>query len=149
MVSDEQILELLTSLRRCMIAYRRIVQEKLKGYNLTISQAKLLWVLKEEGPQSLVELSKKLETATSSISGIVDRLERMEYVCRQRDQRDRRVVWIGLTEKCREMLKDFPVTQAQYLQKHMTNMSAEDVRVLTEMLQKFTQILEENTSSES
>ncbi|SEN74827.1 MarR family winged helix-turn-helix transcriptional regulator [Lihuaxuella thermophila] len=149
MVSDKQIIELLTSLQRCMIAYRRVVQEKLKTYNLTISQAKLLRVLTEEGPQSLVELSKKLETATSSISGIVDRLERMDYVYRQRDEQDRRVVRVGLTEKCEELLADFPISQSQQLQRHLTNMSSDEVRVLTELLQKFTQCLDGNTSTES
>jgi DNA-binding MarR family transcriptional regulator len=128
-----------------MIAYRRVGQEKLKDYNLTITQAKLLSVLKGEGPQSLVELSNKLEMSPSSISGIVDRLERMDYVYRQRDEQDRRVVWIGLTEKSQEFMKDLPVTQAQYFRKYISRMSPEEVKILTETLQKFTQILEENT----
>nr|WP_258567752.1 MarR family transcriptional regulator [Paenactinomyces guangxiensis] len=120
----------------------------IKTYQLTIPQVRVLSVLREEGPQSLVEVSRRLESSTSSLSGIVDRLERMGLVCRERDEKDRRVVRISLSEKCQELIKHFPARQAAHFRKYIEKMDTEEVIDLTEKLNKLTRILEEESNLE-
>jgi DNA-binding MarR family transcriptional regulator len=135
---------LISLFKQVVKQFHLIIREELKGFNITVPQIQVLRVLKEDGPQSLVELSKKLESSTSSLSGIVDRLEKEGLVIRQRDQKDRRVVWISLTEKCEEQFKKFPITQAQYIRKYLEKMNPADVEILIEKLEKFVEVLKED-----
>lgn len=55
----------------------------------------------DEAPLSMSTLAQRIEAALPAATGIVDRLERDGYVERLRDDHDRRVVLVGLTEKGR------------------------------------------------
>lgn len=55
----------------------------------------------DEAPLSMSTLAQRVEAALPAATGIVDRLERDGYVERLRDDSDRRVVLVGLTEKGR------------------------------------------------
>ncbi|SFI72266.1 MarR family winged helix-turn-helix transcriptional regulator [Thermoflavimicrobium dichotomicum] len=147
MIEDRQINHLLTLFKQMIRQLHHIAREELKELNITMPQAQVIRVLREEGPQSLVELSKKLESSTSSLSGIVDRLEKEGLVSRERDQKDRRVVWISLTPKCKELIKKIPDTQAQYIRKYVEKMSEEDVILLIEKMEIFVKVLKEETES--
>jgi len=56
----------------------------------------------------LGELSKKMYLHPSTITGVVDRLEKRGYVLRHRDQEDRRVVKVQLTPKGKKLAKRAP-----------------------------------------
>ncbi len=55
----------------------------------------------DEAPLSMSALAQRIDTALPAATGIVDRLERDGFVERLRDDHDRRVVLVGLTEKGR------------------------------------------------
>jgi DNA-binding MarR family transcriptional regulator len=44
----------------------------------------------------------------STITGLIDRLEKKSYVERERDQKDRRVIYVQLTPKGRRIVKKAP-----------------------------------------
>lgn len=143
-IRDDQIMELIYTFKRTSALFYQIVKEQLKDFDLTVTQGQVVGIIKRHGPQSLVDLSKKLDTSTSSLSGVVDRLERLDLVHRVRDQIDRRVVWIHLSEKCNEMIKKFPETQVEYLKIHMEELTEEDLDHLIQQLQKFRVVLEKS-----
>jgi DNA-binding MarR family transcriptional regulator len=147
LVSDEQIQKLINALDSCIRAYRKILQEELKTYHLTIPQARVISVLREDGPQSFGELSKKLETSTSSITGIVDRLEKSGWVKRERDEHDRRIVWITLTEQYHEEFKHFSANQVRYLRRYIDSLKPREVTILTEKLLKLATAIENEPNS--
>jgi len=53
----------------------------------------------EESPKTMGEISKAVELSYSTISGLISRLEQQGLVRRFRDQADRRIVWVSLTER--------------------------------------------------
>ena len=67
--------------------------------NLTFPQALALSVLGSEGPMPISKLAEKMGSANSTISGIVDRLERLELARRTRSELDHRVIYVEATEK--------------------------------------------------
>lgn len=69
--------------------------------NLTFPQALVINALLEESPVPISFLAEKTGSANSTISGIVDRLEKLGMVQRERSREDRRVIYVGLTEECR------------------------------------------------
>lgn len=65
---------------------------------LTMPQLLTLHELARSGPMSLTELSRALALANSTVSGIIDRLERAGHVRRQTDPDDQRIVRVELAK---------------------------------------------------
>ena len=56
-------------------------------------------LLEQIGDLSLSELSERIRAQNSTVTGIIDRMEREGLVTRERSKEDRRVVYIRLTTK--------------------------------------------------
>jgi len=105
---DIAILEIMQSLRRIFKTIQDYSHEVSNKFGITGPQ---LWTLKTislNGSLSLGELSKKMYLHPSTISGVVDRLEKKGYALRERDQGDRRVVKVQLTPKGRRLVNKAP-----------------------------------------
>lgn len=85
---------------RASLLYRELQREELTGPQLFILRELFL-----KEPRKLGDLAKSVQLSNSTVSGIVDRLERNGMVQRNRDEQDRRVVWIGTTDFCQQMKK--------------------------------------------
>lgn len=55
--------------------------------------------------QPIGSLARLVRVSTASITGRIDRMERMEYAVRIKDDRDRRVVLVYITEKGESFLR--------------------------------------------
>ena len=53
----------------------------------------------------MTDLAKVLSVKTSSATVLVDRLIRQKMLSRERDEKDRRVVWVGCTPKGRKIVR--------------------------------------------
>ncbi len=51
------------------------------------------------------EIGAKMMVTVSNLTGIVDRLEEKGIVTRERDKRDRRVIYVKLTDKGKKLYK--------------------------------------------
>lgn len=68
-------------------------------YGLTMPQYQLLLAAIENLDVTLGGLSEQLNCSRGNVTGIVDRLERDEWLMRERSTDDRRVITVRLTEK--------------------------------------------------
>lgn len=66
---------------------------------LTEGQLHILELLLEAEAMKPSDLIQYLSTTPAAITTILDRMERNELITRERDEQDRRVVWIHVTEK--------------------------------------------------
>jgi DNA-binding MarR family transcriptional regulator len=71
--------------------------EEIPGPMLSGSQRKVLRALVDKGPCQVSEVANQLGVTLSAATGLVDRLVKAKLVTRDRDQRDRRVVWVKVT----------------------------------------------------
>ncbi|WP_077713051.1 MarR family winged helix-turn-helix transcriptional regulator [Desulforamulus ferrireducens] len=76
--------------------------------DLTIPQKIVLGYLSKYGELSVKELSQKVRLSHSTVSGIVDRLERKELVVRRPHQQDRRITKVALTDLAKNKMKRSP-----------------------------------------
>jgi DNA-binding MarR family transcriptional regulator len=88
--------ELVGSLVQLMHTLQDLYAETSRPLGLTPQQAHLLCVLLA-GPFGMTELSRIMSIERSSLTSMVDRLERRELVERQSDPADRRACRIALT----------------------------------------------------
>lgn len=108
LTKDEAVAETMESLRRILKSLQDYSQSVLSHFGVTSPQ---LWVLKtlaQDGDLTLGDLSKRMSVHPSTITRVVDRLEKKGYVIRIRNQRDRRLVKVQLTPKGVELAKRAP-----------------------------------------
>ena len=72
-------------------------QETAPGPMLSGSQRIVLRALVDHGPCQVSEVANHLGVTLSAATGLVDRLVKAKLVTRERDQKDRRVVWVRVT----------------------------------------------------
>ncbi len=70
-------------------------------------QGFLLGMLSRSGKMKVHDLSLKLSMTDSTVSGIIDRLEKNGMVERTRSLEDKRVVYVSISPKFEEMHRDF------------------------------------------
>jgi DNA-binding MarR family transcriptional regulator len=96
------------SLRRIFKAIQDYSQEVNKKFGITGPQLWALKTISTNGSLSPGELSRRMYLHPSTITGVVDRLEKKGYVLRDRGQKDRRIVKVQLTPKGRSLIRKGP-----------------------------------------
>jgi DNA-binding MarR family transcriptional regulator len=74
-------------------------------FDLTPGQVYLLHLIEKEERCTVSQLAEKMEVKPSAITVMLDRLENRRYIERFRDQQDRRVVLVQLTDTGSDVLK--------------------------------------------
>jgi len=87
----------------------RISERILKKHDVEINsaQGRIMFTLWQKDGVSINELAKKTQLKKSTLTSMLDRLERMGYIRRQRSKKDRRKILIKRTEKDRTMEKKY------------------------------------------
>jgi DNA-binding MarR family transcriptional regulator len=106
----QQIASLAKEIDRDLRAVRQILRRPVEAEvargGLTGPQQSAMRALVNSDGMSLKDLSKELGLAHSTVSGIVDRLEKQGMVKRQADEADLRLSKIVVSEQVREYLRD-------------------------------------------
>jgi DNA-binding MarR family transcriptional regulator len=91
-------------LRFNLISHKKL-EADLEKQGLTPPQFYVLATIGYAGGLPFGEIGAKMMVTVSNLTGIVDRLEEKKLVSRKRDERDRRVVHVVLTEKGAKLYK--------------------------------------------
>ena len=130
------------------MSYLRVTQHMSQQFrshfgrmDLTFPQAMVLTVLGEEGPVPISALAERTGSANSTVSGIVDRLEKLGLAKRQRSETDRRVIYVSATDKYAELRDQAATDVHSYFSGLMNSMSEEDRTLVATALQKLDEAL--------
>ena len=79
----------------------RIAEQMLKDYGVEINsaQGRIMFALWKKDGIAINELAQKTQLKKSTLTSMLDRLENMGYVKRQRSEKDRRIILIKRTNK--------------------------------------------------
>lgn len=117
---------------------RRVTKEVARQHGLTGPQVTAIKVLENFGALSLTDLSARMSSTNSTMTGIADRMERDGLVERIRSETDRRVVQIALTERGRALAAQIPVASMALFADALRSLDERDRRDLTRILRKLT-----------
>ncbi|HEX3343669.1 MAG TPA: MarR family transcriptional regulator [Polyangiaceae bacterium] len=115
---------------------RRVTKELARQVDLTGPQLTVLKMLEGLGDLSLSELSERIRAQNSTVTGIIDRMEREALVVRARSTEDRRVVKIRLTEKGSKIARAIAVEPMEIFRGALDSLSAGEARELLKILTK-------------
>ena len=109
--------------------------------NLTFPQALVLTALGEGEPVPISTLAERTGSANSTVSGIVDRLEKLGLAKRQRSELDRRVIYVCATEKYAALREKTSTDVSGYFDSLLRTMPEEDRKLIATALQKLDEAL--------
>jgi DNA-binding MarR family transcriptional regulator len=115
---------------------RRLTKELARQVDLTGPQLTVLKMLEGLGDLSLSELSERIRAQNSTVTGIIDRMERESLVVRTRSTEDRRVVKIKLTDKGSKIARAIAVEPMEIFRGALDGLSAGETRELLKILTK-------------
>jgi MarR family transcriptional regulator, organic hydroperoxide resistance regulator len=136
------ISEIMQSLRRVFRSIQDYSQEVSKKFGITGPQ---LWALKTiaaNGSLSLGDLSQKMYLHPSTISGVVDRLEKKKYVQRDRAKEDRRVVQVRLTALGKNLARKAPNPIQGKMVYGLGKLKKDQLNSIYDSLQRLVKIME-------
>ena len=117
-----------------------------REYDLTPSQYNVLRILRGEGqPLPCLEIANRMLQVVPAMTGLLDRLEKMELVSRERCTQDRRVVYVDLTPKGKELVNQLDQPLSAHKQKLLGHLSATELKELSRLLEKARTSLDHDT----
>lgn len=101
-------LRVLRSLRRIIRAVDLYSHKLSREFSITLPQMFCLHTIKLNQPLTLSQLAWQVHLGTSTVNGIVDRLELKGFVKRERSRVDRRKVFVTVTEAGHMLIEAAP-----------------------------------------
>ncbi|AET67511.1 transcriptional regulator [Desulfosporosinus orientis DSM 765] len=128
--------------------FRNSMMKAMGHSGITPPQGMVLRLLSKEGPLKLTDLSTKMSLSNSTVSGIVDRLEKQGLVERTRSDQDRRVVYIAISPEFKERHKRSYHLEFEKKIEHILNQgSAEELERIFVGLNTLKRLLKEYEQS--
>ncbi|MCK6587055.1 MAG: MarR family transcriptional regulator [Polyangiaceae bacterium] len=115
---------------------RRLTKGMASQFGLTGPQLTVIKLLETFGDLSLSSLSERIRAQNSTVTGIIDRMEREGLVRRERSTADRRVVFIRLSEKGARLAREIEVEPMEIFRSALLGLSRDDLRDLLRILTK-------------
>lgn len=104
---------------------------------LTVTQLRLLGHLSESEGMGNAELADRLYVTRPSVSALLERLERNNFIRREVSPNDRRGIRIFLEERGRNAVASLRQDSREYTAGLMEDMDDEDLEAMAEALRKF------------
>lgn len=123
-----------------------IRQNMLKGFEdtgITAPQSMVIGTLSKFGRMKVSELSDKLGLTNSTISGIIDRLEKQGIAERERSKEDKRVVYVSLTSKFEDMHQGFHKKMEENMQNMINRGTPEEISKIIDGFDTLKRLLSE------
>lgn len=77
-----------------------------------------------------------LATTPAAITTLLDRMEKAELVVRERDEKDRRIVWVQVTDKGKSECQRGIQIRERFLQNYLSRISSHNQQLLVYLLGK-------------
>lgn len=111
---------------------RKIINE----LNITVPQFTALQALIHHGSMTIGQLSQHMALACSTITDLIDRMEKTGLVARKKDIKDKRIVIVEVLPKGYDILENVLEKRRNYLSIQLDEFSKSELDVFNESLKK-------------
>lgn len=129
-------LKALTVLLRATQTVQDVLKKDIQQYELNLTEFAVLELLYHRGEQPIQHIGKKILIASSSITYVVDKLEKKEFVKRKACPSDRRVIYAMITEKGKVFLEGIFPMHEEKVNMIFEQLTPDEVETLTDILKK-------------
>ncbi|MDR3585936.1 MAG: MarR family transcriptional regulator [Desulfosporosinus sp.] len=127
--------------REVMHLFKQSMSKVFEDIGITAPQGMVIGILSKEKTLKITELSTKLSLSNSTVSGIVDRLEKQGMVIRKRSEQDKRVVFVSISSDFKEMNQNFHQRIEEKIEDVMSKGTPEELAKAFEGLEALKKLL--------
>lgn len=133
-------------IKTASIEFDKIANPILADYNLTASQCRVLKFLFKQRNQStrIVDIEKECAITHPTVLGLIDSLEKKEFISKIVNPKDARSKLISLTPKAKGMQTELEAVVTKIDHTWVEHLSAQERKDLQRLLQKLLKIESEN-----
>lgn len=124
-----------------MHLFRQNMSKVFEDVGMTAPQSMVIGILSKEKTLKMTELSTKLSLSNSTVSGIVDRLEKQGMVERKRSEQDKRVVYVSISSDFTERHRNFHKRLEENIENTMNKGTSEELDKIFEGLDALKKLL--------
>jgi MarR family transcriptional regulator, organic hydroperoxide resistance regulator len=136
------IAEIMQSLRRITKAIQNYSHEVSDKFGITAPQLWAVKTISQHEGLSPGELSQRMYLHPSSITGLIDRLEKKDFVERYRDKEDRRVIKLQLTPRGTVLMRMTPDPIQGKMIHGLSKLKRTELSSIHEAIQKLVEVME-------
>ncbi|MEJ2724293.1 MAG: MarR family transcriptional regulator [Deltaproteobacteria bacterium] len=138
----DHVRDIVWLMRKLMQGSMLYTKELNKKYLVSVPQLTCLLALKEHGPLPPSQIAKYIMVNSSTVTGIIDRLEQKGFVERSRISPDRRVITISLTERGKELASHAPPPLQKKIVEGLKKLPEGEVEQIVNALTKLAYMLD-------
>ena len=129
-------LKLFVVLTRALQSVEKQIVKDIKKHGLNLSEFAVLELLYNKGDQPIQKIGQKVLLASSSMTYVVDKLEKKEYLRRRACSEDRRVTYATITEKGKILMDDIFPKHKEAIDQTMGGLNSNEKEAMIEQLKK-------------
>ena len=119
-------------------AFRHHQNDIRKKYKISANEMEIILYINEFGPQRMKSVGERFKIKFSTLTSLVDKIERLNLVKRVNSKEDRRSILVTITKKGKRMLDEYN-SQIRSLAEKISEIAQEDnLPTLVETLEKAT-----------
>lgn len=136
-LKDEELsLKLFVVLTRTLNSIKKRVEEDIKCLGLNPTEFAVLELIYNKGEQPIQKIGEKVLIASSSITYVVDKLEKKNYLQRKPSPKDRRIIYAVLTEDGKNFMDEVFPKHKLAIQEIVAGLDANEKENMIEQLKK-------------
>lgn len=116
--------------------------------NLTGPQGMMMGILSHDGEMKISDLSEKIGLSNSTVSGIIDRLEKQGLVERTRSLDDRRVVYVKVSNDFQKNCKKNFSKIEKTFEVAINKATPEEIEIILKGLDTLEQLMEKHSNND-
>lgn len=133
---EEISLKLFIVLTRALASVRIRVEENIKGFGLNPTEFAVLELIYHKGHQPIQKIGEKVLIASSSITYVVDKLEKKQLLERKPCPKDRRITYATITEKGISLMDDIFPKHTAAIQEILGGLDRYEKEMMIDQLKK-------------
>lgn len=132
----EQLMEELSENFFAMFRTLRNELGRIFGDYIPLNEFLVLRVLGKNEKEMVSRVAGELHVSNSHITAVSEKLIKKEYVTRSRSKTDRRVVYLEITEKGKELVAEMERQKKIYLKERFSTLSEEEIQTMISISKK-------------
>jgi len=100
----DRLIDCISSLNEIRRKHHHYIKTK---YKITGMEMEIIQWLLIEGPRKMKEIGENFNIKLSSLTSVIDKIERQKLVYRKNSKDDRRVVYLDVTDKGKRLYRDY------------------------------------------
>lgn len=135
-IEEDLSLKLFIVLSRTLQSIKKRVEEDIKNYRLNPTEFAVLELIYNKGEQPIQKIGEKVLIASSSITYVVDKLEKKNLLKRKSCPKDRRITYAVITTEGNQLMEEIFPKHRDAIQEIFGGLNATEKELMIQQLKK-------------